>query len=143
MGWLPKTFEFTADGSSTTIEFYSLDAGDTGPALDQVLIQQSGPPVGLDPLGPAGFSLAPPWPNPAPDAFQVAFSVPFDTRIQLSVFDVRGRELVVLAEGIHRAGRHALSWDGGTARGRAGAGLYFIRLTAPGVTLVRRAVLSQ
>lgn len=40
MGWTTKTWEFTADGTETTIEFYSLMTEDDswGPALDNVSV---------------------------------------------------------------------------------------------------------
>jgi choice-of-anchor C domain-containing protein len=43
MGWSLRTFTFPAGGTSTTIEFLSLSAsGSTGPALDDVVLQQIG-----------------------------------------------------------------------------------------------------
>ncbi len=140
LGWLEKTFTFTANASSTMLEFYSLDAGDTGPTLDSVVVQ--GPPVSV-PLGErTGFALAPPYPNPARH-FWLTFAIPADMALRLSVWDVRGREVCVVAEGPYPAGRYTRLWDGSTPGGRAPAGLYIIRLDAPGGTLVRKAVLSR
>ena len=43
MGWSLRTFTFPAAGASTTIEFLSLSTGgSTGPALDDVVLQQIG-----------------------------------------------------------------------------------------------------
>ncbi|HYM82361.1 MAG TPA: choice-of-anchor C family protein [Candidatus Limnocylindria bacterium] len=142
MGWLEKTFVFTADSDAATIEFYSLDAGDTGPVIDQVEV--TGPSVGIVPIGGAlEFALAPPYPNPARTAFQVSFVLPSDTPLRLSVWDAQGREVSVIAEGIYPAGRHTRVWDGRAAHGPAPAGLYLIRLAASGVQLTRKAVLSR
>jgi choice-of-anchor C domain-containing protein len=38
MGWVSKTWEFTAKADRTTIEFVSLTEGDAGPALDDVVV---------------------------------------------------------------------------------------------------------
>lgn len=39
LGWVSKTWEFTAIDAMTALEFYSLDAGgNTGPLLDNVAV---------------------------------------------------------------------------------------------------------
>jgi choice-of-anchor C domain-containing protein len=38
MGWVRKTWEFTAEADKTTVEFLSLTAGHAGPALDDVVV---------------------------------------------------------------------------------------------------------
>src|SRR5262249_58953915 len=77
MGWLPQTFTFTANSSSTTLEFTSLDAGDTGPALDSVVVTGQSP---LDVrVNPSAFALAAPYPNPSSRGVQIDFSLASDT----------------------------------------------------------------
>jgi choice-of-anchor C domain-containing protein len=41
MGWTSKTFNFTATGVSTTLRFASLDTGFFGPALDNVVVNDT------------------------------------------------------------------------------------------------------
>ena len=142
LGWLEKTFSFNANAGTTTLTFTSLDAGDTGPALDSVVV--TGPsPVGVDDRSVRGLALAAPIPNPSPEGMAVTFTVPAATSLRLTVLDARGRVLRVLAEGALDPGVHTRTWDGRTTTGnRAPAGLYFVRLTAPGgIDLVRKAVL--
>jgi len=143
LGWLEKTFSFTASAGTTTLQFTSLDAGDTGPALDSVVV--TGPsPVGVDDRGEVrGFALTSPFPNPSPRSATVTFTVPVTAPLRLTVQDARGRTVRVLAHGAFEAGVHARTWDGlATSGDRAPAGLYFIRLSAPGgIDLVRKAVL--
>ena len=142
LGWLEKTFSFNANAGTTTLTFTSLDAGDTGPALDSVVV--TGPsPVGVDDRSVRGLALAAPIPNPSPEGMAVTFTVPAATPLRLTVLDARGRVLRVLADGAFEAGVFARTWDGRTTTGnRAPAGLYFVRLTAPGgIDLVRKAVL--
>jgi choice-of-anchor C domain-containing protein len=38
MGWVSKTWEFTAEADETTLEFLSLTEGNSGPALDDVVV---------------------------------------------------------------------------------------------------------
>lgn len=142
MGWLEKNFAFTANAASTALTFTSLDAGETGPTLDSVVV--TGPDlVGVgDPAGPV-LALAPPHPNPSRNGFAVSFEVPAATPIRLSVVNVAGREIHVLAEGVQTVGRHTLTWNGRTRHGDAAPGFYLIRLETPGGTLVQKAVLFR
>lgn len=139
MGWLQKTFAFTATSSATTIEFYSLDNDSTGPTLDHVSV--TGPSAGV-PTAQSGFALAAPHPNPARRDLNVRFEVPAESPLRVTVLDVAGREVAVIAEGIHAAGPHVRVWNGRGPAGRAPGGLYFIRLAAPGVAILRKVVLA-
>jgi hypothetical protein len=58
------------------------------------------------------------------------------------VVDVQGREVAVLAEGDFEAGRHQVRWEGASA-GQVGPGLYFVRLSVAGRSLVRRTVVTR
>ncbi len=57
----------------------------------------------------------------------VAFTAAASGSLRLTVHDVLGREVAVLAEGVRSAGRHALRFD---TEGLA-AGVYLLRLTSP------------
>ncbi|HTK31358.1 MAG TPA: FlgD immunoglobulin-like domain containing protein [Candidatus Saccharimonadaceae bacterium] len=85
---------------------------------------------------PTALFLAPPMPNPARAgvATVLRFGLPAAGRVRFSVFDVHGREVRVLEDGVFEAGEHTATWDGrdGTGR-RVAAGMYFVRLaTASG-----------
>jgi choice-of-anchor C domain-containing protein len=140
LGWLEKTFTFVADATTTTLEFYSLDAGEQGPALDNVIVEASTTGTPFD--GNGGFTLATS-PNPASGAFAVRFSLPSATVMRLGVWDVAGREVQVLATGALAAGSHLRRWDGAALQGRAAAGVYIVRLEAPGVSIARKVVLAR
>jgi len=81
-------------------------------------------------------------PNPSRGATQVEFTVPRESRIRISVVDVHGREVALLAEGNQRAGRYRAVWDGSTARGRAAPGLYFVRYQTDGKDYTQRLVFA-
>jgi len=53
-----------------------------------------------------------------------------DADVVLQIFDVAGRRLATLAEGLREAGEHEVHWDGSTPGGRAAPGVYFARLVA-------------
>ena len=88
----------------------------------------------------AALELAPVQPNPVRGTGLVGFALPAAAAVRLSVLDVQGREVATLAEGDYAAGRHQVRWEhaGGT-----GPGLYFVRLSAMGRTLVRRTVVMR
>jgi len=88
---------------------------------------------------PTAFELAPPAPNPGRGDIAIAFALPREARVRLTVLDLQGREVRVLADGVLPAGRHVRSWND-DAQHRAAAGIYFVRLAADGRTWVRRMV---
>ncbi|TMQ55926.1 MAG: T9SS type A sorting domain-containing protein [Candidatus Eisenbacteria bacterium] len=92
---------------------------------------------------PAEFALGRVIPNPMQGSMRVEYGLPEESAVHLSVVDVQGREIAVLAEGVQAAGWHPAGWSGRAARGRAPAGLYFARLRAGGRTFVQRFVLTR
>ena len=89
------------------------------------------------------FALSRPVPNPSSGAARVDFAIPRDSRVTLGLYDMQGRRLATLVEGLLPAGRHQAMWNG-TAGGRlAPAGIYFVRMQAPGVNLTRRLVVTR
>jgi hypothetical protein len=65
-------------------------------------------------------------PNPSTSETRFAFSLSKSTSVVLSIFDVQGRRVRRLHEGILRAGPHAFTWDGMSDDGaQAAAGVYF------------------
>ena len=103
--------------------------------------------VGVEPPlspGPAALELAPIQPNPFRSEARIAFTLPADGHVRLRVFDVTGRRLATLAEGMCAAGAHQVTWDGCDDAGRAVAsGLHFVQLEAMGRTLVRRVAVVR
>jgi Divergent InlB B-repeat domain/Galactose oxidase, central domain len=61
-------------------------------------------------------------PNPA-SSVRVEFTLKREQAVRLSVYDVTGREVAVLASGVEPAGRYTRTWGGGGAN----AGVYFMR----------------
>jgi len=65
-----------------------------------------------------------------------------EARVRLTVIDVLGREVATLVDGTQTPGRHQAIWTGESPRGRARAGLYFVRYETPARAFVRRLVLA-
>jgi hypothetical protein len=65
-------------------------------------------------------------------------------RTRLAVYDVTGRLVATLVDGVLAAGSHDAVWEGAGGAGRpAGPGLYFIRIEAGGTGLTRRFVVIR
>ena len=81
------------------------------------------------------------YPNPTHGPAAISLALPSATRVDLSIFDVSGRRLARVADGMFKAGRHALSWNGRDSRGNAvRPGMYFYRLRAGTEMRLVRAV---
>jgi hypothetical protein len=79
-------------------------------------------------------------PNPSVGAVEFALTLPEDSDVDWSVYDMQGRRVYSESSAMS-AGRHTLRWDGTTlSRQRAGTGLYFVRAKVGGTELTRRIV---
>jgi hypothetical protein len=93
--------------------------------------------VGVDDAPVTAFALSPLWPNPVRGRARFEIALPREAHVRLGVYDLQGRERLVLADDVFAAGVHAM--DGGRIEAAGlGPGLYFLRMSVPGKTLVRR-----
>jgi hypothetical protein len=99
--------------------------------------------AGVDADVVAEFALAPVRPNPMCGAGHVAFDLPREAHLRVTVHDLQGRSVAVLADGLYPAGRHSVIWSGRTDAGRAVTGMYFVRMEAGGREFVRRVAVMR
>jgi hypothetical protein len=100
--------------------------------------------VGGRDSGPLVSCLRPPVPNPSGAMMTVSYAIAKAGRVQLSVYDVRGRLVRGLVDGERPPQAETVVWDGtGDSGTRMGAGVYFVRLVGPGIQAVRQAVLLK
>jgi hypothetical protein len=69
----------------------------------------------------------------------VAFNLPRDCNVRLTIYNTRGQQVAVLAEGSLSAGNHSVTWD---ATGQP-SGVYFCRLEGPGINESRKMTLLK
>jgi hypothetical protein len=82
-------------------------------------------------------------PNPSRGVpTHIEYSVAREAHVRLSVLDLQGREVAVLAEGLAHAGHHSVTWNG-ASDGTAAPGLYFIRYHTPERSVMRRIVVTR
>jgi hypothetical protein len=140
------TYDWLVTGPSTSDAFLKVTARDAAANGGEDVGDSSfviREPAGVDDRPVADFELAPVQPNPLRGAGRIGFALPRAAHVRLSVIDVQGREVAVLAEGVREAGRHQVGWEGAGGSGRVGPGLYFVRLSVAGRSLVRRTVVTR
>lgn len=95
-------------------------------------------------VGPAAakdVSFAGAYPNPVRGHADFAFTLPAPGRVRLVLYDVNGRAVRTLEDGLRAAGRHDLAWDATDDAGApVAAGLYFARLELDGRGAAARRV---
>lgn len=92
----------------------------------------------------ASLRLAQNSPNPFNPKTTIRFTLPAAGRATLSVFDVAGRQVAVLADADFAAGNHEIAWDGRDTQGKPlGSGVYFYRLETAAGSATRKMLLVK
>ena len=85
--------------------------------------------------------LRPAAPNPFRTGTSIGYALAAAARVDLRIYDVRGRLVRELVQGTRPSGDHSAEWDGRDGSGRELApGIYFLRFTGNGVTETRKLV---
>jgi hypothetical protein len=100
--------------------------------------------AGTETAGPDRVALYRSAPNPAHPSTRITFALPKAGGARLAVYDISGRQVRLLADGIHEAGFHTVPWDGRDGRGQTlASGVYFYKLDASGTTQTRKLLVTQ
>jgi hypothetical protein len=96
----------------------------------QILPVQCEEPTDVPPESPpTAACLLPSYPNPFNPSTTIAFEVATGGAARLRVFDLAGRQVASLVDGVVPAGRHEVVWRGRDAQGRVmPSGTYIVRL---------------
>ena len=90
------------------------------------------------------FELAQNYPNPFNPVTTLRYALPQSAHVLLVIYDVNGREVRRLVDGLQPPGDHQIIWDGSTARGRhIPSGIYIARLVTPEYTRSIKMVLLK
>ncbi|MCH8327937.1 MAG: hypothetical protein IID15_05360, partial [Candidatus Marinimicrobia bacterium] len=108
--------------------------------IDRVRLQNRPLPVVID--MPGAVVLDQNMPNPFRDSTTVRFGLPTETEVHLGVYNLLGRQVAALHDGLTGVGYHNVVWDGRDDAGqKVAGGLLFLQLRASGRTLTRKMVL--
>ncbi|MEA3287671.1 MAG: lamin tail domain-containing protein [Candidatus Marinimicrobia bacterium] len=99
------------------------------------------PVVAVEMISPNNFLLMNVYPNPFNPVTTVLFMVVGETHcnVSLRVFDVNGRFVESLYDGVTEPGTYTVKWDGGNFS----SGIYFIRLAAGADVQIQRVTLLR
>ncbi len=88
---------------------------------------------------PTNYFLSEAFPNPFNSTTTIGYSLPASGMVSLAVYDLSGRDVARLADGVKAAGTHEAVW---TADGIA-SGVYVVKLTAGEKTKMNKVVLVR
>jgi hypothetical protein len=92
-----------------------------------------------DAVLPAEVTLAANYPNPFNPTTTISFALPETAQATLTVYDVMGREVARLVDGMTQAGTHEVTFEAHSLP----SGLYVYRLATPASTLTGRMMLVK
>jgi uncharacterized repeat protein (TIGR02543 family) len=112
-------------------------AGGTPGVENTVLVASNEGEEGVD--IPARVALLQNYPNPFNPSTNITFELPEQARVRLTVFDMLGRQVAQLEDGIRSAGVHTLNWNAS----QQASGVYFYRLQIGEQFITRKMLLVK
>lgn len=107
----------TVDGAAARDGDLPTPAADLAPSADRVAASED-----------ASIALYRPTPNPFATNMRFAYAIPVRGPVDIGVFDLAGRRVRSLAQGVQTAGQYQAVWDGFTDDGqRVRQGMYYLR----------------
>lgn len=139
------TFEFTRE-ESTELEQYTLSPGEDvsiqGEGINTIQVTvgmvNSVTPGSGNEL-PVRMELSQNYPNPFNPATVISYQLPESGSVSLEVFDMTGRRVAILQEGMRTAGSHTVEFNAS----QLSSGVYMYRLQSAGNTLTRKMSLIK
>jgi len=97
-----------------------------------------------DPLLPATAQLDQNYPNPFNAGTTLAMKLPGRIRATVRIYDLLGRQVATISDGLQEPGTHQLRWEGTDDAGHpAASGVYVVRLETTETTIARRLLLLR
>lgn len=88
---------------------------------------------------PTAFSLYQNYPNPFNPTTTIRYEIPVQSDVQLSVYDLTGRRVAILVNGVVQAGSYSVQLDGS----QLASGVYMYRLTAGSQVISKKLTLIK
>ncbi|HEY5123869.1 MAG TPA: T9SS type A sorting domain-containing protein [Ignavibacteria bacterium] len=88
---------------------------------------------------PTSFSLYQNYPNPFNPSTKIKFNIPKSTNIKISVYDITGKEIEILANEKVSPGSYEVEFDGY----KYSSGIYFYRLETPAFVQTNKMILLK
>ena len=88
---------------------------------------------------PRDYTLSQNFPNPFNPTTTIEFALPQAANVNLTVFDILGRQVAILVNGKLTAGRHTVNFQASSLP----SGMYLYRLTTPRGTIAQKMILLK
>ena len=99
---------------------------------------------GYGPEIPDEIGLSQNFPNPFNPITEIRYNLPIDQNVAITIYDLNGRVVKTLVDGMQPAGYHKIIWDGTNANGMAIAtGIYFYQMKAGDYVEINKMVLLK
>ena len=95
--------------------------------------------VNLTEILPETFSLDRAYPNPFNPTTTLSFSLPIESEVNISVYNLQGREVVTLLDGNINAGYHSITWHADNHS----SGVYFVKMVADKYVGIQKLMLVK
>ena len=95
-------------------------------------------------LLPDEYKLYQNYPNPFNPNTIIAYALPEDTRVKISIYNILGQLVRTLVDTEMKAGNHKATWDGTDVSGsRVSSGIYFYKLNTDNYTQSKKMVMMK
>ncbi|MCI0698155.1 T9SS type A sorting domain-containing protein [candidate division KSB1 bacterium] len=93
---------------------------------------------------PSDFVLQQNYPNPFNPATTISYELHIASRVNLSIFNVRGEQVATLVNAQQPGGKHVVRWRGIDAEGKSlASGIYWYRLEVAGMTATKKLIMMK
>jgi len=97
-----------------------------------------------DIVTPKEFALLGNYPNPFNPVTTLRFDLDYTSKVNLTVYNILGNEIITLQNGELQAGRHAIQWNASNAYGqKVPSGLYLYKVTSDSRILTGKMLLMK
>ena len=90
-------------------------------------------------LRPQNFEITQIYPNPFNPITTIQYILIQNTNIQVLVYDIQGRVITTLIDGIQTAGNHSIMWDAS----KFSSGIYFLNMSSGKISKTKQLVLMK
>ena len=124
------TFVYDGDTLSSEIQFNSMSHRDIELEFEAPL--------------PSSFALHQNYPNPFNPVTTIRYDVPDDGLVRIIIYDLMGRKIKTLVDGVSTPGRYSITWNGTDDFGKpVSSGMYFYRMKSIDFQSVKKLMLLK
>ncbi len=132
----PRGIAFSPTGDTVYVGAFNV----TGPGDIQMFVNTATPVIEPPHTLPSSYSLSQNYPNPFNPTTKIDYTLKENGRVTITVYDVLGREVATLVNGVQSAGQHSVTFN--ASNFASGVYIYSLK-TSTGVTITKKMVLMK